>query len=67
MASNRMTKLIEFYEIVSLNDAALDDAEKTALLQARQALRMFERAMVTFKRASVEPPPVSQSWFKKAA
>jgi hypothetical protein len=34
-----MQKLIEFYEMVSLNDAALRRGEKTAILKARLALR----------------------------
>lgn len=62
-----MTKLIEFYEMVSLNDADLDTSEKMAILEARLALASFERAMARFKSASIEPPPVAQSWFKKAA
>ena len=47
-----MQKLIEFYEMVSLNDAALRGDEKTAILKARQALRMFEQAMESFKAVS---------------
>jgi hypothetical protein len=43
-----MQKLIEFYEMASLNDAALRSSEKTAILKARLALRMFERAMESF-------------------
>jgi hypothetical protein len=37
-----MQKVIEFYEMVSLNDAALRGSEKTAILKARLALKMFE-------------------------
>ena len=67
MARGRMKKLIEFYEVVSLNDADLKSAEKMALLEARLALRAFERAMARFKRASAGLPPLSKSWFTKAA
>src|ERR1700681_160719 len=49
---NAMQKLIEFYEMVSLNDAALRGSEKTAILKARHALRMFEQAMDSFKEVS---------------
>jgi hypothetical protein len=47
-----MQQLIEFYEMVSMNDAALRGKEKTAILKARLALNMFERAMENFKTAS---------------
>jgi len=49
-----MQQLIEFYEMVSLNDAALRDSERTAILKARLALRMFERAMESFKTSSTD-------------
>jgi hypothetical protein len=49
-----MQTLIEFYEMVSMNDAALRDTERTAILKARLALRMFERAMESFKTSSTE-------------
>ena len=49
-----MQQLIEFYEMVSLNDAALGDSERTAILKARLALNMFERAMESFKTGSIE-------------
>jgi hypothetical protein len=47
-----MQKMVEFYEMVSLNDAALRETEKLAILKARLALNMFERAMQDFKAAS---------------
>ncbi len=49
-----MHHLIELYDIVSLNDAALGESERLAIMQARFALRMFARAMETFKRVSAE-------------
>jgi hypothetical protein len=49
-----MQKLIELYEMISLNDTALCGSEKTAILKAQLALRMFERAMDGFKNASIE-------------
>jgi hypothetical protein len=51
---NTMQKLIELYEMVSLNDTALRGSEKTAILKAQLALRMFERAIDGFKNASIE-------------
>jgi hypothetical protein len=51
-----MQKLIEFYEMVSLNEATLPGSEKTAILRARLALRIFERAMKSFKAISREVP-----------
>lgn len=50
-----MQKLIEFYEMASLNAAALGDSEKLAILEARRALRKFARAMESFKMGAVEP------------
>jgi hypothetical protein len=44
-----MQQLVEFYEMVSMNDAALRGKEKLAILKARLALQMFERAMLNFK------------------
>jgi hypothetical protein len=54
-----MQQMIEFYEMVSMNDAALRGSEKTAILKARLALRMFERAMQTFKAETAEEPAVA--------
>jgi len=55
-----MQKLIEFYEMVSLNDTALRGDEKTAILKARHALRMFEQAMERFKAVSSEAPSAAE-------
>lgn len=51
---NVMQKLIEFYEMASLNAAALDDKEKMAIVEARRGLRLFARAMENFKTGPVE-------------
>jgi len=50
-----MQKLIEFYEMASLNAVALGGREKLAILEARRALRNFARAMESFKMGAVEP------------
>ena len=55
-----MEKLIEFYEMVYLNDAALGPGEKAAILEARRGLRLFARAMERFKRDSIDPWPAEQ-------
>jgi hypothetical protein len=47
-----MQQMIEFYEMVSMNDDYLRGTEKLAILKARLALQMFERAMATFKAES---------------
>ena len=44
-----MRQLVELYEMVALNEDALRKQEKLAILQARIALGMFERAMQRFK------------------
>jgi hypothetical protein len=62
-----MQNLIELYEIVSLNDAALRDSERQAILNARICLRMFERAMESFKSTSAEAPAAAESCFPLAA
>ena len=62
-----MEKLIEFYEMVSLNDAALCGSEKAAIRNARRALRMFERAMKNFKTVSTEVPYDSEISLRLAA
>ena len=51
-----MLQMIEFYEMVSMNDAALRGSEKLAILKARLALRMFERAMLDFKGEAAPAP-----------
>ena len=62
-----MQQLIEFYEMVSLNDAALCDSERLAILKARLALRMFERAMESFKARSTEATHPAAASFRVAA
>ena len=62
-----MEKLIEFYEMVSLNNAVLRGSEKTAIRKARRALRMFERAMKGFKTLSTEVPYASENSLRMAA
>jgi hypothetical protein len=59
--------LIELYEMVYLNAAALSGGEKTAILKARLALAMFARAMKGFKRASAGMPSPSEANFEIAA
>ncbi len=44
-----MLPLMELYEMVSLNETVLSDTERQALLKARLALGIFERAMQRFK------------------
>lgn len=44
-----MFQLIEFYEMVSLNDAALSGAQRKAISRARFALHVFEKAMQGFR------------------
>jgi len=60
----RMQQMIEFYEMVSVNDAALRGPEKLAILKARLALQMFERAMQKFK---AESAPATVVTLKAAA
>ena len=62
-----MQQLIEFYEMVSMNDAALRGDEKMAILKARLALGMFERAMQSFKTASAGTTAADNSCFLTAA
>ena len=62
-----MQQVIEFYLIVSLNDAALRDSERIAILKARLALRMFERAMESFKTRSAEATHPAGASFRVAA
>jgi hypothetical protein len=61
-----MQQLIEFYEMVSLNGAALRDSERAAILKARLALRMFERAMESFKTSSTEATQPTGASFRVA-
>ena len=62
-----MEKLIEFYEMVSLNNAALSGTEKKAIRRARRSLRMFERAMENFRTISTDVPYDSEIRFRLAA
>jgi hypothetical protein len=64
---NAMQKLIEFYEMASLNDAALRGSEKAAILKARLALRMFERAMESFTAISGEVPSAAEHGLRLVA
>ena len=64
---NAMQKLIEFYEMVSLNEATLRGSEKTAILKARLTLRMFERTMKSFKAISSEVPSAPEHGLRMAA
>ena len=56
-----MQQLIEFYEMISLNDAALRDSERTTSRKARLALRVFERAMESFKTGSTEATSAAEA------
>jgi hypothetical protein len=62
-----MQKLIEFYEMVSLNGAALRGSERMAILKARLALNVFERAMGSFKRVSTDAPSTAETSLAMAA
>jgi len=64
---NPMQKLIEFYEMVSLNDATLVSSEKMALLNARRALRRFAEAMEILRQSSAAAPPAAESTARMAA
>jgi hypothetical protein len=57
-----MQKLIELYEMVSINEAALRGSENAALLKARLALNMFEQAMQALKTASAGAQAVGASF-----
>jgi hypothetical protein len=50
-----MQKLIELYEMVSLNSDALHASERAAIIEAGRALGTFERAMESFKRDATGP------------
>jgi len=62
-----MQNLIEFYEMVSMNDAALCGSEKMAILRARFALGMFAQAMAAFKTASADEPSAAEESLAIAA
>jgi hypothetical protein len=67
MAGNAMEKLIELYEMVSLNNAVLCRSEKMAIRNAGRALRMFKRAMKGFETISTQVPYGSENSFRMAA
>lgn len=62
-----MQKLIELYEMVSLNDAVLCGSEKATILKARFAMRIFEEAMESFKSHSTESPYTAEGSLVTAA
>ena len=51
-----MRQLIELYEMAALNEKALRKPETVAILQARIALGMFERAMQSFMAEFSQTP-----------
>jgi len=61
-----MEKLIELYEMVATNDAALRDSERRAVLEARVALGVFERAMETFRSVSAKASAAAGSCYPVA-
>jgi len=62
-----MHNLVEFYEMVALNDNSLRESEREAILRAAVALRMFRGAMESFKMNSIESEPMSEASFELAA
>ena len=62
-----MHNLIEFYEMISMNDAALGRGERMAILRAQLALSMFTQAMHAFKRAAAEEASATDSTLALAA
>jgi len=62
-----MQKLIEFYEMVSVNDAGLRGTEKAAIIDARRALLMFEHAMERLRHGTTEPASVAEIRLSPAA
>jgi hypothetical protein len=56
-----MQQMIEFYEMVALNEDALRETERLSILQARLALGMFERAMKNFKAEFSQAPAGTES------
>ena len=66
-----MQKLIELYEMVSLNESVLQGLEKQNILKATIALKVFERAMLTFSTNPPEPQPAdsfpsTEVWLRAA-
>jgi hypothetical protein len=62
---NAIQRFIEFYEMVSLNDAALRGSEKTDILKARLALRIFERVIESLKAIRSKLDQAATQMFKK--
>ncbi len=62
-----MQNLIELYEMISMNDAALGRGERMAILRAELALSMFRQAMLAFKRASADEASAAESPLALAA
>ena len=62
-----MEKIFEYYEMVSLNEAALLDSERMAILKARLALNMFKRAMEDFQIVTTEAPSAAEVSLQMAA
>jgi hypothetical protein len=49
-----MQEMIEFFEMVSLNEAVLGGGERMAMRQAQLALRVFTRAMNRLRNETAE-------------
>jgi hypothetical protein len=49
-----MRDLIELYEMICLNSAALRDSEKPAMRKAQRALRAFRQAMESLNTSPAE-------------
>jgi len=64
---NTIQHLIELYEMISMNDGALRDSERAAILKARFALRMFEHAMNSFREDCPVALAADDSWLPVAA
>ena len=62
-----MQEMIEFFEMVSLNEAALCGMHVTAILQARLALRVFERAVNRLRSETDEPATQREAALPMAA
>ena len=62
-----MQNLVELYEMVSMNDAALCGSEKMAIVRARFALGMFAQAMAAFKTACSDEPSAADATLAIAA
>jgi hypothetical protein len=54
-----MQQMIELFEMASMNETSLRGTEKAAILKAKLALLMFERAMQSFKTEAAEATAVA--------